>query len=53
MDTAVTPGVDPNFDYWSAAFLWTWQAPDVLAANMNVYYRDVIEVLYDGLEAKY
>jgi len=24
MDTSFAPGVDPNFDYWDAHFLWTW-----------------------------
>jgi len=53
MDTNVAPAVDPNFDYWDAGFSWSWGAPAQLGDNVEVSYRDVIEVLYDGLEPKY
>lgn len=53
METNIAPALEPNFDYWAPSFLWTWEAPGFINQDMTVYYRDVVEVLYDGLEAKY
>lgn len=54
IDTAATPGGAGNQDYWDAGFLMTMNMPIAFSStDLYIWYRDTIEMLYDGFEPKY
>ena len=52
LDTSTQPGTTPNLDYWDAAFMMGFETGNTFAAPVEFSYRDVVEVLFDGLEPK-
>jgi len=52
LDTSYAPGTAPNIDYWDVAFLMGFETGNWYAAPVEISYRDVVEVLFDGLEPK-
>jgi len=53
LDTGVNIGSTPNLDFWNVHFWFGAEIMDNPGVDVIYYYRDVIELLYDGLEPKY
>ena len=52
LDTSTAPGTAPNADYWDAAFYMGFETGTPYTGPLEISYRDVVEVLFDGLEPK-
>jgi len=52
LDTSTAPGTAPNLDYWDAAFMMGFETGTPYEGPLEIAYRDVVEVLFDGLEPK-
>jgi len=52
LDTSSAPGTAPNLDYWDAALMMGFESGVTYAGPLEIAYRDVVEVLFDGLEPK-
>ena len=53
LSTSVVPGGLGNADYFDATVCWGFGIGKALANHLYVYYRDVIDMLYDGYEPKH
>ena len=51
--TSVIPGGSGNADYFDCTVCWGYCIGRPLANHLFVYYRDVIDMLYDGYEPKH
>lgn len=53
LDTSVVPGTTPNTDFWNAQWFMGAQMPFPPGAGdpYSILYYDIVEMLYDGLDA--
>lgn len=52
LTTDAAPGQMGNMDYFDACLEWAFAIGRPLNAELAIYFRDVIDVIYDGYEAK-
>lgn len=50
LDTDIAPGANGNEAYWDANFIMGLELGYPADNDVHLYYRDTIELLYDGLE---